>query len=76
MDLGRLSDLMDRLSGMGAGLTITPVLDEGTSFGNPDKVAFVAGWEIRFQTLNGTFTAGGETVREAVDAAFANRSAW
>jgi hypothetical protein len=75
MDLGRLPDLIDRLGGMGVGLTITPTLEEGRSF-DGSEVVFVTGWKIDYQTLNGNFTASGKTVAAAVDQAFANRNAW
>jgi hypothetical protein len=75
VDLGHLSDLIDRLSGMGVGLTITPLLEDGRSF-DSDEIVFVAGWQITYQTVHGTFTATGKTLAAAVDAAFAYPGAW
>lgn len=81
MELGRLPELMDRLAGMGTGIAISPVLEEGVSFGGPflqprPEVLYVAGWTISYETTRGSFTASGRTVVEAVDAAFANPDAW
>lgn len=79
MNLGRLPELMDRLAGMGSGITITPILEEGIAIGGfekQDKVLHIAGWTITYETLRGSFTVSGTAIAEAVDAAFANRDAW
>jgi hypothetical protein len=65
---------------MGAAITIRPVLAKTTrsavSASEPFEVSYIAGSEITYETLNGTFTVSGETVREAVEAAFAHPEAW
>ncbi len=68
---------MDRLAGMGSGIAITPVLEEGIGttglLEQPGKTLFVTGWTMTYETTQGTFTVSGKTIPEAVDAAFANR---
>lgn len=79
MDLGRLPELMDRLAGFGASITIAPVMEEGVSIGGletPEATIFVAGWQISYETPRGSFTVRGHSIPEAVDAAFANRPSW
>jgi hypothetical protein len=82
MDLGGLPELMDRLAGMGAGITIAPVLEEvsvpirGLDEDAGTRQVFVAAWEITYESPRGRFTVGGKTIPEAVDAAFANPDAW
>ena len=79
MDLGRLPELMDRLAGFGSGITIAPVMEEVLAFGGPDTPGtgvFVAGWEITYETTQGRFTVSGQSIPEAVEAAFANRASW
>jgi hypothetical protein len=75
MDLGRLPELMDRLAGMGSGITITPVMEEGIAFSHKGPVRFVAGWDITCSCLQGTFTVSGKSIPEAVAAAFVNLDA-
>jgi hypothetical protein len=79
VDLGRLPSLIEAVGGVGAAVTIRPVLQKtmsSTVSEGPFEVSFVAGWEISFETLNGPFTVSGETVREAVDGALAHPEAW
>jgi hypothetical protein len=73
IDLVRLSELIHRLGR--TGLTINPVFKTGISFGG-DSVSFVGGWEISYETSNGPLTDTGQSIREAADAALANREAW
>jgi hypothetical protein len=81
MDLGGLPELMDRLAGVGGEITIAPLLEEGRGitiggFDDTGKVRFVAAWQITYESTRGRFTVTGRTIREAVDAAFANSDAW
>jgi len=81
MDLGELPELMDRLAGMAGEITIAPVLEEGRGIGiggldDTGKVHFVVAWKITYESTRGRFTVTGKTIREAVDAAFANPDAW
>lgn len=79
MDLGRLPELMDRVAAFGSGVTIAPVTEEGPMIGGletPRTAVFVAGWEISYETPEGSFTVRGQSIPEAVDAAFANRASW
>ena len=72
MDLGSLPELMDRLAGMGSGITITPVMEEGIAFSYEGPVQFVAGWQITYSCLRGEFTVSGKTIPQAVEAALVN----
>ena len=73
MDLGRLSELVERLSADGAGVTLMPV-QKGTpmgGYGTPYVYEF-DGWEVGYITAgSGGELAVGRTVTEAVDAALA-----
>jgi hypothetical protein len=61
MKLGRLPELMDRLAGMGRGIAITPLLEEGIHFGS-GKVLYVTGWTITYETTRGSFAVSGKTI--------------
>jgi hypothetical protein len=83
MHLGRLPQLMQQLADMASGIVITPIVEEtrgpvigGLHTSGSEKWAFVTGWEITYQTNEGTFTVSGPTVAEAVDAALGNSDAW
>jgi hypothetical protein len=66
---------MDHLAGEATGIAIAPIVKKGFAFNGTD-VSFVDGWEIRFETLEGSFVYSGQTVVKAVEEAWANSRTW
>jgi hypothetical protein len=75
-DLGELAQLVSRLAGQGAPMTLTPVLRETDQFiggfYKPKTVLTVGHWEIRYAYGDTREVVAGPTLREAVDAALAD----
>jgi hypothetical protein len=74
VEIGRLAELIERLAGDGAGVTVMSVR-EGTpmsGFGSPYVYKF-DGWEVSYIMPGGDGElAVGKTLAEAVDAALAS----
>ena len=72
-DLGELAQLVSRLAGRGAAITLTPVLRESDTliggFYKPKTVLTMDHWEIRYACGDTEEVVAGPTLREAVDAA-------